>query len=143
MLNIKSTIVNALPSTDSDPSGPESDVHEDESAEVGDLRVQVVPLGEIFSYDDSFASGKIYVGRQRYKKTATYRNGSEHYGWFSDRKVFVGTPEEWRSVADNPESKYDDIPAQWDTIVAHVNSFLDMHEDQLNSKEYPNSVKNL
>lgn len=126
--------------SEDNPDCPDEDQHQDENAEIGDKRIQVVPLGEIFGYDVDRINGMFTIERQVYKWTATYSNGNKAYGWRSDRPLFRGTPEEWRSIKDNPEDKFEDIPANWDEIVDHTEQFLEIHEGQLDSPEYPHST---
>lgn len=119
------------------------DQHGDEDAEVGDMRIQVVPRGEIFGYDSDIELNAFQIHRQQYQKTATYASGAKHYNWRTRDTLFRGTPEEWREIKDNPGKVMQDIPRNWKDIVEHTDAFLEIHEEYLDSKEYPHSLMDL
>ena len=126
--------------SDESPDGPVEDQHEDENAAVGDTRIKVVPRGEVWGYDKDFARGEIVLRREKYKKSATYSTGAEHFSWRHERTLFQGTPDKWRQIKDSPEQLMDDVPWNWDQIVEHVDSFLEENGDTLDSPDYPDST---
>lgn len=125
---------------DEEPS--EEELHEELDASIGDTRIYVRPMGEVFEYSEQFA-GKFFVTRQRYKQTATHSTGAKYYGWREGKTLFRGTVEEWEAVKAAPGEHFTDIPAEWEEVVAHVDGFLDIHGNQLDTKEYPHGVLNL
>ncbi len=136
-------LLSALKDRTESEKGPEEDIHTDPDAKVGDTRIYVRPMGEIFGYDSDHVVDQFMVSRQRYRSNATYHNGKKHYGWMEGRTIFRGTPEDWESVKSNPKNHFEDIPIQWDEIVDHVDAFLELHGDQLNVPEYPHGVLKL
>lgn len=137
------SVLSRLAGGSDDDNLPDEDVHEEPNADIGDKRISAVPMGEIFGYDSDVAQGKFIVTREYYGETATYGNGVKHYGWRKGKTLFRGTPEEWRQAKANPERYFEDIPVVWNEITAHVDAFLDLHEDQLDTAEYPHSTLNL
>lgn len=126
-----------------EPDGPEGDLHGDESAEIGDRRIKTIPRGEIFGYDKDHIKGEFLIARETYSKNGTFRNGAKSYDWQLERTIFTGTPEEWRSVKNNPSEIMSDIPANWSAIVDHTENFLSIHEDELDNSEYPHSTRQI
>lgn len=120
--------------------GPDEHKHGDSNADVGDKRIYARPLGEVIGYDSEHVRNQFIVTRQLYSKNATYRNGKKHYGWNEGKTLFRGTPSEWEDCKKNPEEHFERIPTGWNEIAEHVDTFLELHEDQLGISEYPHGV---
>lgn len=79
---------------ETEDTGPEEDVHQDEGANIGDERYFIRPGGELWGYDKEHHMEKIEIIRQKYQKNATFNNGKKSYGWMSSETIFRGTVED-------------------------------------------------
>lgn len=82
-------LVSKIWSNEEKEQNPQVDVHQDENAEIGDIRYIIKTEGQIFGYEKD--RNKINLVKQVYTEGGSFHDGRKIFKWRRKKKVFRGT----------------------------------------------------